>query len=965
MKICESCGACFDDGYDLCGFDGGALEAWFPGNRVVGGRYLLEQRVAAGAMGVVVRATHLQVGSTVAVKLMKPEKDDAHVALARFQREAQILGQIKHPNAVLVIDFGVEIRSAGEEQVSQPYLVMEFLRGEPLSAMLARKGTLSLVELERILVPLCDAVEEAHAVGVIHRDIKPSNVVLEKLRDGSEIVKVLDFGIAKFVARGPTPPAKPAQPRDPELTDDEAPFGPAPVTFSGDGDLVDDLADLLDDDDDDFLDEVVAVREQHAATLATARERPPRTPSQAEGAPVPPRERTTDAGFMIGTVPYMAPEQMTGERVSVRTDVHAVAVLAFQCLAGRLPYDGDDEDIIAAKLGDDRPSLADVGVEVPADVDAVLRRSFARDPDDRPASVREISDAIRSAHVRHDDGDAATTALVKIGAIEKSLALVEAAARAWVEVETEAGGEEHYAKARDLLLAVDAPLRRVHAALSAATAPLPADAKSRFAEARSSFAARVTSVRRMIARIEAKPAAADAEFGEYLGALWMRLDVVAQGILDGLGALTEDEAAHEAASLLPAQLFAPVAAETRPATLGELADRLLAKDPLESVDALEELLETGVDQVVQTLASSKEAEAACGAALDTGVAARMARGLWRHADTLLLHELAPGTRRAFRLLPFLAGLRGFAPAAPFVTLARALGNASLGAAGVDDALASCARPEDRVVLLRCLLVHSSAAVRKRAIEGIELSDLWNVIAHPSTPIAVLDFVFAQVSERAPNEYLKIFFFCVRDTLRAASSTSDVRDALRLLARYFTVRCFHEDIVFEPLLELDRTLRQRAADDSAVDSAYADALATFTAAGSHETRPLEHMREVPLPILRKLAREGRFLNYFVSHSNDRVARETLPHLFRLEDVTQFLRIPTIHRVVLTEVAKRKRFFRKEPPKLALLQNPKTPAIVARMFLPLVSEEQLRILSANKHINPDVRRLITSTLSRART
>ena len=73
MKLCESCGACFDDGYDLCGFDGGELTKVFGGSRVVGGRYLLEQRVASGAMGVVVRATHLQVGSTVAVKLMRPQ----------------------------------------------------------------------------------------------------------------------------------------------------------------------------------------------------------------------------------------------------------------------------------------------------------------------------------------------------------------------------------------------------------------------------------------------------------------------------------------------------------------------------------------------------------------------------------------------------------------------------------------------------------------------------------------------------------------------------------------------------------------------------------------------------------------------------------------------------------------------------------------------------------------------------
>jgi len=92
----------------------------------------------------------------------------------------------------------------------------------------------------------------------------------------------------------------------------------------------------------------------------------------------------------------------------------------------------------------------------------------------------------------------------------------------------------------------------------------------------------------------------------------------------------------------------------------------------------------------------------------------------------------------------------------------------------------------------------------------------------------------------------------------------------------------------------------------------------------------------------------------------VAKETLPHLLRLEDITPFLRITTIHRVVLTELAKRKRFFRKDAAKLALLQNPKTPALVARAFVPVVAADLLRLLVENRHINPDVRRLVAAAL-----
>jgi serine/threonine protein kinase len=947
MKLCESCGAVVEDGDDVCAFDGSAaLTPLFPGPRVIGARYLLEQRVAGGTMGIVVRATHLQVGSTVAVKLMRPTVEGAHVALARFQREAQILGQIKHPNAVLVIDFGVEQRGAED----QPYIVMEFLRGESLLSVLERKGRLSLEELERILVPLCDAVEEAHAVGVIHRDLKPSNVVLEKLRDGSDIVKVLDFGIAKFVARG----ARPKQRAEPPPGLDASLVGAA----GADGEAIDalaeeeqvsaeELAELL-ADDDDFLEEVVHTRDERPTAVERVRFR-----SVPEGQAV--RDPTTEVGFMIGTIPYMAPEQMTGERLSRRTDVHAVGVLAFQCLAGRLPYDGDDEDIIAAKLSDERPSLLEMGVELPREIDELLQRTFALDPAERPATVRELGEAVRAAvHQARAQGDAdpVLQAVVQLGAVGRALSLVGTAVQAWLDG---ARGEEHYVRARDVLLAVDAPLRRARAALEATSAPLEPEPRAALAEARAALELRVTPVRTCLARLEPL-SGAGAELGEYLTALWMRLDVVTQEILDLLALLTEDEKSSESTSpLLPMQLFAQSSAP-RAASLSELADRLLVRDPLDAVDALDELIHGALDQVVRAL----------GPGQDEKLASHLARALWRHADTLLLHELSP-SRRAFRLLPFLAGLRDLPAAAPFAILARALGSATLDEAGAHAALAELPRVEERAVLARCLLVHPSPQARAVALGALDLSELWTVIAHPVAPLAVEAVLFHHVRERAPTEYLKIFFFCVRENLRAAASAADVLEALKLVQAFFHVPSFHEDLVFEPLLELERSLRVRASSLGATlpdELSYGEALAAFTAAGVKETQPLEQMRDIPLPIQRKLAREGHFLSYFVSHSNDRVARETLPHLYRLEDVTNYLRIPTIHRVVLTELAKRKRFFRKDAPRLALLQNPKTPAMVARVFLPFVSLDQLRILSTNKHINADVRRLILATLARPR-
>ena len=368
MKVCAQCGGCFEDGYDLCSFDGGMLDVAFDGKRVLGGRYLLEQRVDEGAMGVVFRAVHLQVGSTVAVKLMRPQRDGLRIGMQRFWREAQILGQIKHPNAVLVMDFGVEER----EPAPFPYLVTEYLRGVSLADVLEDKPQMTLAEAERIIRPLCEAVEEAHEVGVIHRDIKPSNVYLEQLRDSTEVVKVLDFGIAKFV----------------ELDED--------VVESKRRERAE-WALAYAPDETDPLDEIAAVRANEAPTVPERL----RTLASAEGEPV--RDGTlTEAGLMIGTIPYMAPEQMTGERVSRRTDIYAVATLLFRLLAGRLPFEGEDDEIIAGKVSGDVPSLRELGVEVPDALETVMASALALEPVDRPERVLDLAAALTQATQQAD-----------------------------------------------------------------------------------------------------------------------------------------------------------------------------------------------------------------------------------------------------------------------------------------------------------------------------------------------------------------------------------------------------------------------------------------------------------------------------------------------------------------------------------------------------------------------------------
>ena len=161
---------------------------------VLAGKYRIEAKLGAGAFGVVYRATHVALDHPVAVKILQHNvllSDDRSDALARFRREGISTCRVNHPNAVTVIDFGVTDNGVA-------YLVMELLEGKTLAESLKELGTFSPGRCLEILSPICAVLEEAHASGVVHRDIKPANIFLHLVR-GEEIVKVLDFGIAKLV----------------------------------------------------------------------------------------------------------------------------------------------------------------------------------------------------------------------------------------------------------------------------------------------------------------------------------------------------------------------------------------------------------------------------------------------------------------------------------------------------------------------------------------------------------------------------------------------------------------------------------------------------------------------------------------------------------------------------------------------------------------------------------------------
>jgi eukaryotic-like serine/threonine-protein kinase len=158
---------------------------------VLAGKYRVERVLGAGGMGVVVAAMHMQLRRRVAVKFALPAMAALSGAAERFMREARVVAQLGSEHVARVLDLGT--LESGE-----PFLVMEFLEGRDLAAVIQNQGPLPLDVAVDYILQACDAIAEAHSKGIIHRDLKPQNLFLTHRPGGRPLVKVLDFGIAKM-----------------------------------------------------------------------------------------------------------------------------------------------------------------------------------------------------------------------------------------------------------------------------------------------------------------------------------------------------------------------------------------------------------------------------------------------------------------------------------------------------------------------------------------------------------------------------------------------------------------------------------------------------------------------------------------------------------------------------------------------------------------------------------------------
>src|SRR5262245_1889787 len=280
-------------------------------------------------MGQVFRATDTRLKRPVAIKILPPSLAADHDRLVRFQREAEVLASLNHPHIAGI--YGLE-ESAGVSA-----LVMELVDGEDLSQRIARGlaapkrlgegGAIPIDEALPIAKQIAEALEAAHEQGIIHRDLKPANIKVRA--DGT--VKVLDFGLAKALdtADGNRHPPSPG--------------------FGGTGPA------------DGFA---------NSPTITSP--------------------AFTQAGMILGTAAYMAPEQARGKGVDKRADIWAFGVVLFEMLSGTQPFPGDDISHVLARVIEREPDWTALPATTPAAIRRLLTRCLDKDPKRR---LRDIGDA--------------------------------------------------------------------------------------------------------------------------------------------------------------------------------------------------------------------------------------------------------------------------------------------------------------------------------------------------------------------------------------------------------------------------------------------------------------------------------------------------------------------------------------------------------------------------------------------
>jgi serine/threonine-protein kinase len=194
VKICATCGTEYSDEQSFCPTDGSSLKSVGGAADLVGSivadRYRITKKLGEGGMGAVYLGEHVKMGRLSAIKVISKSMANDPEAIARFNREASNASRINQHNVCSIYDFG-------ETDDGIIYLAMEYIEGEALTDLLEREGALAPKRAADILQQTANALDAAHELTIVHRDLKPDNIMIAKSREGADLVKVVDFGIAK------------------------------------------------------------------------------------------------------------------------------------------------------------------------------------------------------------------------------------------------------------------------------------------------------------------------------------------------------------------------------------------------------------------------------------------------------------------------------------------------------------------------------------------------------------------------------------------------------------------------------------------------------------------------------------------------------------------------------------------------------------------------------------------------
>ena len=262
-------------------------------------------RLGKGGMGEVYIAEDTKLKRKVALKVLPQEVAQDPARLDRFQREAESIAALNHPNIVTIYSI--------EEADGIRFLTMELVEGETLIQLIPSNG-LDVESFVRYSAPVAEALSAAHEKGIVHRDLKPANIMVS--REGR--VKVLDFGLAKLIREDPDPNS--------------------------------------------------SRMETHAQT---------------------------EAGMVLGTMPYMSPEQIQGKRLDHRSDIFSLGIIFYEMMTGRRPFGGDTSADLISAIMRDTPGPVSDWKAIPEHLERIIRRCLLKDPRDRYQTARDVFNELR------------------------------------------------------------------------------------------------------------------------------------------------------------------------------------------------------------------------------------------------------------------------------------------------------------------------------------------------------------------------------------------------------------------------------------------------------------------------------------------------------------------------------------------------------------------------------------------